>query len=224
MVETRGWEALGGHGDPLCHLCRQLTPIDGDSQQRNTNQKIVSKKCGYLFLFRHQPQIPYQSSRSAFQGKIREREVPLSCGRKGVLLRSTCVQCVWPNIYIRTHLTKFLVPTLPDLIVFIILAFDADVVQVSSTAYWLFERSSIISGLCRHGKTCPGSQGADYDFQPCALYFGKCAIIVVSAAGPKSQEVHNYLEKQHKKTGNSNPETFDLDSLVEVTYISNGMG
>lgn len=37
-----------------------------------------------------------------------------------------------------------------------------------------------------------------------------------TAAGPKSQEVHNYLEKQYKKTGNSNPETFDRNSLVEV--------
>jgi 20S proteasome subunit alpha 1 len=40
-----------------------------------------------------------------------------------------------------------------------------------------------------------------------------------TAAGPKSQEVHNYLEKQYKKTGNLNPEGFDRDALVEVTPL-----
>ena len=52
-----------------------------------------------------------------------------------------------------------------------------------------------------------------YKTDPAGTYMGFKA----TAAGPKSQEAHNYLEKQYKKTGNSNPETFDWKALVEVT-------
>ena len=51
-----------------------------------------------------------------------------------------------------------------------------------------------------------------YKTDPAGTYMGFKA----TAAGPKSQEVHNYLEKQYKKTGKFNPETFDRDTLVEV--------
>ena len=51
-----------------------------------------------------------------------------------------------------------------------------------------------------------------YKTDPAGTYMGFKA----TAAGPKSQEVHNYLEKQYKKTGKLNPETFDRDALVEV--------
>lgn len=51
-----------------------------------------------------------------------------------------------------------------------------------------------------------------YKTDPAGTYMGFKA----TAAGPKSQEVHNYLEKQYKKTGRSNPETFDRNELVEV--------
>ena len=51
-----------------------------------------------------------------------------------------------------------------------------------------------------------------YKTDPAGTYMGFKA----TAAGPKSQEVHNYLEKQYKKTGKLNPETFDRDTLVEV--------
>jgi Proteasome subunit len=51
-----------------------------------------------------------------------------------------------------------------------------------------------------------------YKTDPAGTYMG----FKGTAAGPKSQEVHNYLEKQYKKTGNSNPENFDRNSLVEV--------
>ena len=52
-----------------------------------------------------------------------------------------------------------------------------------------------------------------YKTDPAGTYMGFKA----TAAGPKSQEVHNYLEKQYKKTGKANPESFDRNSLVEVT-------
>jgi 20S proteasome subunit alpha 1 len=54
-----------------------------------------------------------------------------------------------------------------------------------------------------------------YKTDPAGSYLGFKA----TSAGPKSQEVHNYLEKQYKKTGNSNPETFDRDALVEVLSL-----
>jgi len=53
-----------------------------------------------------------------------------------------------------------------------------------------------------------------YKTDPAGTYMGFKA----TAAGPKSQEVHNYLEKQYKKTGNSNPENFDRNALVEVLH------
>jgi len=37
-----------------------------------------------------------------------------------------------------------------------------------------------------------------------------------ASAGPKSQEAHNYLEKQYKKTGRNNPENFDRTQLIEL--------
>jgi 20S proteasome subunit alpha 1 len=52
-----------------------------------------------------------------------------------------------------------------------------------------------------------------YKNDPAGTYMGYKA----TSAGPKSQEAHNYLEKQYKKTGRSNPETFDRNQLVEVT-------
>jgi 20S proteasome subunit alpha 1 len=52
-----------------------------------------------------------------------------------------------------------------------------------------------------------------YKTDPAGTYMGFRA----TAAGQKSQEVHNYLEKQYKKTGRLNPETFDRNELVEVT-------
>lgn len=55
-----------------------------------------------------------------------------------------------------------------------------------------------------------------YKTDPAGTYMGFKA----TAAGPKSQEVHNYLEKQYKKTGKLNPETFDRNTLVEVTSPS----
>jgi 20S proteasome subunit alpha 1 len=51
-----------------------------------------------------------------------------------------------------------------------------------------------------------------YKTDPAGTYMGYKA----TSAGPKSQEVHNYLEKQYKKTGRLNPETFDRNALVEV--------
>jgi len=51
-----------------------------------------------------------------------------------------------------------------------------------------------------------------YKTDPAGTYMG----FKGTAAGSKSQEVHNYLEKQYKKTGNSNPETFDRNALIEV--------
>ena len=51
-----------------------------------------------------------------------------------------------------------------------------------------------------------------YKTDPAGIYMGYKA----TAAGPKSQEAHNYLEKQYKKTTQSNPENFDLNALVEV--------
>lgn len=53
-----------------------------------------------------------------------------------------------------------------------------------------------------------------YKTDPAGTYMGFKA----TAAGPKSQEVHNYLEKQYKKTGNSNPQEFDCKALVEVPF------
>jgi 20S proteasome subunit alpha 1 len=51
-----------------------------------------------------------------------------------------------------------------------------------------------------------------YKTDPAGTYMG----FKGTAAGPKSQEVHNYLEKRYKKPGSSNPENFDRNSLVEV--------
>ena len=51
-----------------------------------------------------------------------------------------------------------------------------------------------------------------YRTDPAGVYMGYKA----AAAGPKSQEAHNYLEKQYKKTGRQNPENFDLNGLVDV--------
>ena len=64
-----------------------------------------------------------------------------------------------------------------------------------------------------------------YKTDPAGTYMGFKA----TAAGPKSQEVHNYLEKQYKKTGNSNPAEFDCKALVEVPLfyppgVWNGVG
>jgi 20S proteasome alpha/beta subunit len=54
-----------------------------------------------------------------------------------------------------------------------------------------------------------------YKTDPAGTYMGYKA----TAAGPKSQEAHNYLEKQYKKTGRQNPETFELNALVDVTIL-----
>jgi hypothetical protein len=54
-----------------------------------------------------------------------------------------------------------------------------------------------------------------YKTDPAGTYMGFRA----TAAGPKSQESHNYLEKQYKKTGRTNPETFNLNQLVEVPFV-----
>jgi hypothetical protein len=54
-----------------------------------------------------------------------------------------------------------------------------------------------------------------YKTDPAGTYMGFRA----TAAGPKSQEAHNYLEKQYKKTGRLNPESFDRNQLVEVTTL-----
>lgn len=51
-----------------------------------------------------------------------------------------------------------------------------------------------------------------YKTDPAGTYMGFKA----TSAGPKSQEVHNYLEKQYKKQGRLNPESFETDALVEV--------
>jgi 20S proteasome subunit alpha 1 len=52
-----------------------------------------------------------------------------------------------------------------------------------------------------------------YKTDPAGTYMGFRA----TAAGPKAQEAHNYLEKQYKKTGRLNPESFDRSALVEVS-------
>lgn len=53
-----------------------------------------------------------------------------------------------------------------------------------------------------------------YKTDPAGTFMGYKA----AAAGPKSQEAHNYLEKQYKKTGRANPETFSKDALIEVRW------
>ena len=53
-----------------------------------------------------------------------------------------------------------------------------------------------------------------YKTDPAGSFMGYRA----TAAGPKSQEAHNYLEKQYKKTGRLNPESFDRNALVEVPH------
>jgi 20S proteasome subunit alpha 1 len=55
-----------------------------------------------------------------------------------------------------------------------------------------------------------------YKTDPAGTYLGYKA----TSAGPKSQEAHNYLEKQYKKQGKANPETLDRDALVEVSFPS----
>lgn len=41
-----------------------------------------------------------------------------------------------------------------------------------------------------------------------------------TSSGPKSQEAHNYLEKQYKKTGRNNPDNFDRNQLVELAITT----
>jgi 20S proteasome subunit alpha 1 len=55
-----------------------------------------------------------------------------------------------------------------------------------------------------------------YKTDPAGTYMGFRA----TAAGPKSQEAHNYLEKQYKKTGKASPETFGRDKLVDLAITT----
>jgi len=55
-----------------------------------------------------------------------------------------------------------------------------------------------------------------YKTDPAGTYMGYRA----TASGPKAQEAHNYLEKQYKKTGRLNPESFSLNALVELAITT----
>jgi len=55
-----------------------------------------------------------------------------------------------------------------------------------------------------------------YKTDPAGTYMGFRA----TSAGPKSQEAHNYLEKQYKKQGRANPDTFSLNQLVELAITT----
>jgi len=55
-----------------------------------------------------------------------------------------------------------------------------------------------------------------YKTDPAGSFMGFKA----TAAGPKSQEAHNYLEKQYKKTGRNNPESFDRNQLIELAITT----
>lgn len=55
-----------------------------------------------------------------------------------------------------------------------------------------------------------------YKTDPAGTYMGFRA----TSAGPKSQEAHNYLERQYKISGRANPDNFSLNQLVELAITT----